>query len=52
LLEEVDERADPDVERGWLAEAQRRSQELDSGVVEAIPAEEVLSQVRAELKRR
>jgi hypothetical protein len=52
LLEEVDGRVDPDVERGWLAEAQRRSQELDSSVVEAIPAEEVLGKVRAELKRR
>jgi hypothetical protein len=42
LLEELDGPADPDVERAWLAEAQRRSQELDSGAVGAIPAEEFL----------
>jgi putative addiction module component (TIGR02574 family) len=47
LLEELDGPADPDVERAWLAEAQRRSQELDSGVVEAIPAEEVFGKARA-----
>jgi putative addiction module component (TIGR02574 family) len=52
LLEELDGPADPDVERAWLAEAQRRSQELDSGVVETIPAEEVFVKARAELKRR
>jgi putative addiction module component (TIGR02574 family) len=52
LLEELDGPADPDVERAWLAEAQRRSQELDSGVVETIPADEVFAKARAELKRR
>jgi putative addiction module component (TIGR02574 family) len=52
LLEELDGPADPDVERAWLAEAQRRSQELDSGVVETFPAEEVFAKARAELKRR
>jgi hypothetical protein len=40
--------ADPDVERAWLAEAQRRSQELDSGVVEPIPAEEIFAKARTE----
>jgi putative addiction module component (TIGR02574 family) len=52
LLEELDGPADPDVERAWLAEAQRRSQELDSGVVETIPAEEVFGKAHVELKRR
>ena len=52
LLEELDGPADPDVERAWLAEAQRRSQELDLGVVETIPAQEVFAKARAELKRR
>jgi putative addiction module component (TIGR02574 family) len=52
LLEELDGPADPDVEQAWLAEAQRRSQELDSGVVEAISADEVFAKARAELKRR
>ena len=52
LLEELDGPADPDVERAWLAEAQQHSQELDSGVVETVPAEEVFPKARAELKRR
>jgi len=52
LLEELDGPADSDVERAWLAEAQRRSQELDSGVVEPVTAEEVFAKTRAELKRR
>jgi Putative addiction module component len=39
LLEELDGPADPDVERAWLAEAQQRGQELDSGVVETTDPE-------------
>lgn len=52
LLEELDGPADPDVEQAWLTEAQRRSQELDTGGVEAVPADEVFAKARAELKRR
>jgi hypothetical protein len=52
LLEELDGPADPDVDRAWLEEAQRRSRELDSGAVEAIPANEVIAKARADLKRR
>jgi hypothetical protein len=52
LLEELDGPADPDAERAWLAEAQRRSQELDSGVVNPIPAKELFGRARAELKPR
>jgi hypothetical protein len=37
LLEELDGPPGSDVEQAWLAEAQRRSQELDSGVTEPIP---------------
>ena len=40
------------VERAWLKEAQRRSQELDTGAVEAIPADEVFAKARGQLKRR
>ena len=40
------------VERAWLKEAQRRSQELDTGAVEAIPADEVFAKARDQLKRR
>jgi Putative addiction module component len=52
LLEELDGPADPDVDRAWLEEAQRRSRELDSGAVETIPANEVIAKARADLKRR
>jgi putative addiction module component (TIGR02574 family) len=52
LLEELDGPPDPGVERAWLDEAQRRSRELDAGVVETIPAEEVFAKARVELKRR
>jgi putative addiction module component (TIGR02574 family) len=52
LLEELDGPPDADVERAWLEEAQRRSHELDTGAVQAIPAEEVFARARAELKRR
>jgi putative addiction module component (TIGR02574 family) len=52
LVEELDGPPDAGVEQAWLDEAQRRSRELDSGVLKPIPAEEVLAKARAELKRR
>ena len=51
LLEELEGPTDPDVERAWLAEVQRRSRELDEGKVKPIPADEVFSRARDELKR-
>jgi len=52
LLEELDGAADPEVDRAWLEEANRRSRELDSAAVEAIPDHEVIAKARADLKRR
>ena len=52
LLEELDGPPDPDVERVWLEEAQRRSRELDAGAVDTIPAHEVFDKARDQLKRR
>lgn len=52
LLEELDGPTDADVEPAWLDEAQRRSHELDTGAVQAVPAEEVFAKARTELKRR
>ncbi len=52
LLEELDGPADPDVEQAWLEEAHRRSRELDTDAVDAIPAEQVFAKTRADLKRR
>jgi hypothetical protein len=52
LLEELDGPPDPNVERAWLEEAQRRSRELDTGAVDTIPADEVFARARDQLKRR
>jgi putative addiction module component (TIGR02574 family) len=51
LLEELDGPADPDAERAWLDEVQRRSAEFDAGLVKPIPAEEVFDRVRSRLKQ-
>lgn len=46
LLEELDGPPEPGVEQAWLDEIQRRSKELDSGLVVAIPADEVFAKLR------
>jgi putative addiction module component (TIGR02574 family) len=43
LLEELDGPADPDAERAWLDEVQRRSADFDAGLVKSIPAEKCSS---------
>lgn len=45
LLEELDGPPDEGVEAAWLEEAERRGREIDSGVVECIPATEVFSKL-------
>jgi putative addiction module component (TIGR02574 family) len=52
LLEELDGPPEPGVEQAWLDEIQRRSRELDAGVVKSIPADEVFARIRAKLARR
>jgi hypothetical protein len=51
LWEELDGPADPDVDAAWLAEAKRRDKEIDDGLVETIPAEEVFRSLEASLKK-
>jgi putative addiction module component (TIGR02574 family) len=51
LLEELDGPIDPDAERAWLDEVQRRSADFDAGLIKAIPAEEVFERARARLKQ-
>ena len=51
LLEELDGPADPDAERAWLDEVQRRSADFDAGLVKSIPVEEVFERVRSRLKQ-
>lgn len=51
LLEELDGPIDPEADRAWLEEVQRRSAQFDAGLVKAIPADEVFERVRARLKQ-
>lgn len=41
---------DPEVQREWVEEAQRRRRELLEGRVQGIPAEEAFAQARARLR--
>jgi len=51
LLEELDGPFDPDADRAWLDEVQRRSAEFDAGLMKAVPADEVFERARARLKQ-
>ncbi|MGH8286942.1 MAG: addiction module protein [Steroidobacteraceae bacterium] len=51
LLEELDGPADSEVESAWLEEVQRRSRELDAGVVQPETADKVFARARSTLKR-
>lgn len=52
LLASLEERVESpqEIEKLWLAEAERRFQELRDGVVQRIPAREVFAQLRAKLR--
>jgi putative addiction module component (TIGR02574 family) len=50
LLEELDGSPDAGAEEAWLREVQRRSGELESGLVKPVPAEEVFARLRKRLK--
>jgi len=52
LLEELDGPPDPGAEQAWLDEIQRRSRELDTGLVETIPSDKVFADLRAKLAQR
>ena len=51
LWEELDGPADADVEAAWLQEVNLRSEELDSGAVQSVPAEEVFARLRGQIKK-
>jgi hypothetical protein len=51
VVAELDGPSEPDVDGGWLNEAERRDREIDSGAVESIPGEEVFRDA-AQLLRR
>jgi hypothetical protein len=49
LLVILDDLSEPEIERLWLEEAERRDAALDADTARAIPADEVFSSARARL---
>jgi putative addiction module component (TIGR02574 family) len=50
LISSLDHETDADSEELWIQEAERRLNELDSGAVDAIPAERVIEKARSALR--
>jgi len=42
--------ADPEIQKAWVQEAERRDAEVDSGAVSLVPGEQVLSRLRSDLR--
>lgn len=51
LISDLDGPADAEVERAWLAEAQRRHREVVDGKVQPVPGKRVFENLRERLKR-
>jgi putative addiction module component (TIGR02574 family) len=49
LVAQLDPTVDPDVQKAWLEEAQRRYRELAEGKVKGIPGPEVFKRLRSRL---
>jgi putative addiction module component (TIGR02574 family) len=52
IIRSLDSEEDPDVERLWIAEADRRYTEYKEGKTQARPAALVLKETRAKLKKQ
>jgi putative addiction module component (TIGR02574 family) len=50
LLQSLDDEEFSDIDEAWIKEAEKRYQELRQGKVSGIPAAEVFSQIRDELR--
>jgi putative addiction module component (TIGR02574 family) len=50
LTQELDAAADPDAERLWLDEAERRYDAYATGELAALPGDDVMKRARARLK--
>jgi putative addiction module component (TIGR02574 family) len=48
LISSLDE--EDEIEQAWADEAERRYEELRSGAVKGVPAEEVIARVRSQLR--
>ena len=51
LLESLDSEKQKEIDALWAEEAERRSKEIDDGLVKPIPGEEVMNRLRARYKR-
>jgi len=51
LIASLDKDVDPDAEALWLAEAERRLEELRSGKVRGVPADEAFARARNALRK-
>lgn len=52
LLESIEAESDPDVERAWALEIERRLAQIDAGEVELTPWEEVKEKLLGRPERR
>lgn len=50
LLLSIDSPSESEIAEDWLVEAQRRARELDEGIVQPVPAEEVRRKAQALLR--
>lgn len=50
LLSSLDDATDVDAEQRWIEEAERRLDEVSSGLVKSKPAEDVLDKARSALR--
>jgi len=50
LLNSLEALSEAEIEQLWLEEAERRSAEIDAGLVEPIPGDQVIAKARARYK--
>ena len=50
LISALDAPADPDADRAWLEESERRLAQIESGKAKTVPGTEVLKEARSRLK--
>ena len=50
LISDLDAPADPDAERAWVEESNRRLSEIESGTAKTSPGADVLKEARSRLK--
>lgn len=50
LVNELQDSGEPDITREWIAEIERRANEVDAGRMKTIPGEKVMKNLRAKLE--